>query len=410
MKRIYFIGLITFIHLSVFAQKMECKNPPLPKAETGSCQLKVETPETVIKDLADACKSAIDEGYSDDFVREFNATYGGDSSANLTPENLKSYIDQYKKSADKTKSKIEFVQEKLGSFDPEEQKKNQEIFENLKKDHEKKLFELEKDYHAASGDKRTAIGNAYREEQTNFEKTVEKLGVKEFSALQSDLINYKISLQSTLLTIDKYEMLLVAAETKTPPPVTEIQRTRAKEVVKSMANSIRKKANYVECGLTDIELFAIGIYTGAFYMSINSALRSNDPETNKRVKFLAEAINSGLEKLKPYEKLVRRGTTLPSNLLKEYCEGCVITMKAFTSTSAKTGFSGAQKFIISGKTAPFIAPLSNSESEQEVLFKSNTKFKILKINDNEYTLEEVIEKAEPKKPDETVPATKSPES
>lgn len=143
--------------------------------------------------------------------------------------------------------------------------------------------------------------------------------------------------------------------------------------------------------LSDVDVFAISIYTGSQYQLLNGALRSGDPAALAKYQFLIDAINAGLDKLEPYEGTVRRGVNLTPAQAKVYCRGCTVTEKGFTSTTLNSSYSKRKyQFVMTSKTGAYIAPISSAGPiEEEVLFKSGTHFKVTKIQKNVITMEEV---------------------
>ncbi len=171
--------------------------------------------------------------------------------------------------------------------------------------------------------------------------------------------------------------------------------TAGKKLIKKTATGFKLRQKFKDCGLTDTEIYAIAYYSSLGYNSMNQALRSKVTDNLANVAGLIMAVNSGLQKLAPYKGQVKRGASLPKEILAEHIPGNVVTYKAFTSASTKLGFTyPAHHFIIEGKTGRYIAPLSFSIDEEEVLFPSGTKFKILSrenLNDGEvnFTMVEV---------------------
>lgn len=141
------------------------------------------------------------------------------------------------------------------------------------------------------------------------------------------------------------------------------------------------------CRLSDSELIVLRDYTGPAYGQLNRILRGGmpDPKTQGQKKNFQEVmtykalLNSALSKLPAYKGTVYRTTTLPPEVLTEYKVGKTIIHKAFTSAS--TGFSsfGDYCFVMKSRTGRAIRAFSQNPSEEEVLFRSGTKFKILKI-------------------------------
>ncbi len=152
------------------------------------------------------------------------------------------------------------------------------------------------------------------------------------------------------------------------------------------------------CGMSLYEYTAIQVYSVDGYSSINKALRgSHTDPLYQDIYPIIQLIDQGLDKLAPYQGLVKRGSDLPENVLKKHCLGCIVTYKAFTSTSTRDSFTEGYQFIIKSESGKYIAPISINRAEEEVLFKDNTRFRVVDIkpviiNDKNtliFTMEEV---------------------
>lgn len=93
-------------------------------------------------------------------------------------------------------------------------------------------------------------------------------------------------------------------------------------------------------------------------------------------------IESGLSQLPSFKGTVFRGTNLTPEQLAKYKKDEIVTESAFTSTSTVAGdaFPGNTQFVINSKNGREISILSEYPNEKEVLFKSNTKFKVLTVD------------------------------
>lgn len=149
--------------------------------------------------------------------------------------------------------------------------------------------------------------------------------------------------------------------------------------------------------LTSEDALAINMYTRQFYWNINKGLRGQKfeqfAETGPQFtmvlnKKITKQINDGLSKLEDFSGTVYRGASLPGGLeameaavAKHYKVGTVITEKGFTSTSTERSsmLSGRIRFEIQSKTGKVVRTLSRHEHENEVLFRSGTKFKVLQV-------------------------------
>lgn len=132
-----------------------------------------------------------------------------------------------------------------------------------------------------------------------------------------------------------------------------------------------------EDNLTDEEKVAIYAYTGSGYGGLNEALRKGG-EKAEAAKPCMQKLNSALNKLPPYKgHLVRRGGTLPEDLLKQHVPGAVVNYPAYTSSSMTIGFGSNHMFVIYSNSGRDVAKYSMHPHEAEVLFMPNTKFKVI---------------------------------
>lgn len=149
------------------------------------------------------------------------------------------------------------------------------------------------------------------------------------------------------------------------------------------------------CGMTVAEIHSIVNYTMFGYQSLNQALRQGG-ESRATHKPFEEILNSALEKLQSYDDLVKRGGNLPPAILATHNVGNIVTYPSFTSTSVGYGFDGDHTFVIKSKTGKYIGPLSSSPDEEEVLFKSGARFKVLDRKEKsngeiEFVMEEIAD-------------------
>lgn len=111
-------------------------------------------------------------------------------------------------------------------------------------------------------------------------------------------------------------------------------------------------------------------------------------------------LEASLDKLEPYRDMVFRGVQESYYDIDRYIEAhenkTIITEYHFLSASkliaVAKGF-GSILFRIYGKNAKTIEKVSKFEREQEVLFKRNTSFKVIKVTDDGFykiiTLKEI---------------------
>ncbi|AFY38212.1 hypothetical protein Lepto7376_1893 [[Leptolyngbya] sp. PCC 7376] len=99
----------------------------------------------------------------------------------------------------------------------------------------------------------------------------------------------------------------------------------------------------------------------------------------QHIKFINEALN----KLPNHGGVVYRGTTIDPKQLAKYKVGQIVTEKGFLSTSSNLAigqaFSGNVFYSIVSQTGKAIKDLSEFSGEDEVLFRPDTKFKVLSV-------------------------------
>lgn len=138
-------------------------------------------------------------------------------------------------------------------------------------------------------------------------------------------------------------------------------------------------------------------YSGFAYDKVNTMLRTN--QVHPAVDKLKDAINHSLEKLPASPGTTYRVAHLSPTVAAEYQPGRVLTERGFTSTTKKQGHvpasqekgSGQYEFVIHGKTGRDVEELAAKPEygDQEVLFKSGTRFKIKSVEGQRIELEEV---------------------
>ncbi|WP_462167280.1 RHS repeat-associated core domain-containing protein [Pseudoalteromonas sp. GB43] len=134
------------------------------------------------------------------------------------------------------------------------------------------------------------------------------------------------------------------------------------------------------------EFLSISVYTTNLYEPINNGLRGFSSDDKKKWSRVVENANKGLEKLAEnpefrYEGEVVRGDKFSDDLLDElFPIGGIHYEKGFKSTSFNPdkSFSGNTKITIKSKNGVKVADTASvAPHEEEVLFKSGTKFKVI---------------------------------
>lgn len=296
--------------------------------------------------------------------------------------NKKSSIAEYNLEIKKLKDTIEHFNERRASF----LKKYNSLLQE-KKHLESKL----EDSHKVSSKKDEKLGEKYY-------AVIDKLSELEYSPhfaaqkksyFQDTLKNSQGELKE--LEIDLATNISDLNDLKKAPEDgrDNLILKRVKNELQKSTKGVKQNEKYTDCGFTDLEIVAINHYSGIGYREINKALRNPETPPSADLQVIIDAINSGLEKIANTSELVKRGANLPPDLLAQHCMGCLVTYPSFTSSSLAEGFGSSQKYIIQSKHGKYIAPLSSHSGEEEVLFKTNTQFKVLNIEGTNYSLEEV---------------------
>lgn len=173
------------------------------------------------------------------------------------------------------------------------------------------------------------------------------------------------------------------------------------ENISSYQNKVNELQNKIESSkieLSDDEQYAINQYIGPESYKINEILRNNLELTKQQEKIINN-LDKVLDKMPNYNGIVQRSLMLDKNQLKIFFklhqEGNIIKYKAYTSATVGNrynNFSNVELLIksINGKDIR-----KYNKEEQEILFKRNTKFKVIrkeKIKDIYYIqMEEINE-------------------
>lgn len=158
------------------------------------------------------------------------------------------------------------------------------------------------------------------------------------------------------------------------------------ESFEEVSNSVRAD---VLAMLTLEEKTIIYEYTNWEYLTVNSSLRESK---GANVSEFAQYLDTVLSKLPSYKNVVHRGAELSEPLFDIFQHSFVnkipIIEYGFLSTSKSqiiaTSFSDGFLFEIFSKTGKLIADIAKNDtysygSEEEVLFRKNTPFRVLDI-------------------------------
>ena len=186
-----------------------------------------------------------------------------------------------------------------------------------------------------------------------------------------------------------------AADPRSPPVEARLRELEAKFKNNGQLSMIAGNQGHQNCGLSVAEELSIIWYCGSGYGSLNGALRSTDPAVIEKFKPFKDTLNEALKKLSPYGGYTVRGSNLPKSIRDQHTVGNIVKYSAFTSTSLTRGFGSSDMFVIKSKTGHYVGSYSGAYHENEVLFASDTKFKILSVDKvdgaNQYIMEEVVD-------------------
>lgn len=135
--------------------------------------------------------------------------------------------------------------------------------------------------------------------------------------------------------------------------------------------------------LSTAERLAIWVYTTDFsrwYLQINAELWGGTPST--AVSNFARILNNALQKLPQHVGAVYRGyesKRLSADFAK-YPVGAVVEWPGFTSstTDEDMAYDGNMLFTILSRTGRILGSYSDIPREQEVTFRTGTKFRVLR--------------------------------
>jgi len=161
------------------------------------------------------------------------------------------------------------------------------------------------------------------------------------------------------------------------------------------SDEIVKKAK--EYGLTLPEQIAIRYWSGTGFGGINGVLHQSNPFSKEQILIELKGVSllrQALDKLPNYtEEVVFSRQHFPQEILESMLNYETYTSEGFLAANVGYDLFAQRKIklIIQSKTGKHIAWISeNSDTEDEVLFKNSTSFKVLNIVDS--TIDESIEK------------------
>ena len=149
-----------------------------------------------------------------------------------------------------------------------------------------------------------------------------------------------------------------------------------------------EKSGVKSGALSEAEMVAVHAYTrgDGYYDRLNEALRTGKADRISSVAPMANVLDNALDKMPKHKGTVYRVTDLPDHVSKSIKQGNVFSDPAFMSTSQKDmgkAFGSQYRFtIFNPKSGRDVKAYSKYSSEDEVLFPRQTKFDILKVDNN----------------------------
>lgn len=122
---------------------------------------------------------------------------------------------------------------------------------------------------------------------------------------------------------------------------------------------------------------------GLSYRDLNQVLRTAAHAAARQLLTLAVYLVEGLGKLPPRDgpsyRVVRWYDGMPT-----YTEGDIVSERAFLSSSRnpRNAFAGEYYFTVYGTSGRYIGNMTEFDTEDEVLFRPNTKFLVLMVEDD----------------------------
>ena len=160
-----------------------------------------------------------------------------------------------------------------------------------------------------------------------------------------------------------------------------------KDQIKEINKEIKKIDNEVknvdEVKLTDNEQYALNKYMGFESYTYNEKLRNDIPLDENETKILNN-LDKALDKMPKYANTVTRSVSISSDdinyFLKDYKEGYVIQYKAYMSTTKGDIYNPDARVQMAIKSKNGRDISKYNKEEQEILFKRNSKFNVIKVD------------------------------
>lgn len=173
---------------------------------------------------------------------------------------------------------------------------------------------------------------------------------------------------------DKYDSILQKLFADLKYKYEHLESLSQNQRYKYYASQALNEAAENDAYLTPRQSYAIRLYTGNYYMTINRILRENNKKSEEycRHKPLFEAMDTALRNLPVYSQTVFRGErTLSPERKQENMPGNHVTNLSYTSTSYEKGgfYSQPTRFDIESLTGSKVEQYSIYPNEKEVIME-----------------------------------------
>lgn len=144
------------------------------------------------------------------------------------------------------------------------------------------------------------------------------------------------------------------------------------------------------------DLVAVRTYITDYHLVIDTALRTIDMSALKEYDAHIRVATFGLYQLPTFSGPVFRGADLPEALLARYVPGSIIQERAFVAASANPAccFPGNLLYVILSVNGRLVRGLADDPEELEVVFFTQTRFKVLAVDSDAATKRHTVYLAE----------------
>lgn len=148
--------------------------------------------------------------------------------------------------------------------------------------------------------------------------------------------------------------------------------------------------------IAEEDLVAVRTYITDYHPPIDTALRAIDMPALKEYDAHIRVATFGLFQLPAFSGPVFRGAQLPESLVARYVPGSIIQERAFVAASANPAcrFPGNVLYVILSVNGRLVRALADDPEELEVVFFTQTRFKVLAVDSDAGTKQHTVYLAE----------------